>query len=70
MWSLRERNDGAMYVTYDRERFFTRHLRGRYELVGPQNNTYTSYCVRINQEHGLFCVDDDEGNVRVLVLEN
>ena len=70
MWSLRQRNDGTMYVTYDRERFFTRNLRGRYEFVGPQNNQYTSYCVRINQKQGLFCVDDDEGNVRVLVLEN
>ena len=70
MWSLKQRNDGSIYLTYDRDRFFSRHLRGRWELVGPQNNVYTDYCVRVNSEQGLLTASDDEGNVRVLVLEN
>ena len=70
MWSLKERNDGSTYLTYDRDRFFTRHLRGRWEYLGPQGNKYTDYCVRVNREQGLLTASDDEGNVRVLVLEN
>ncbi len=69
MWSLRERKDGTLYLTYDRYRRFTNSLRGIWELVGKQGSTYTDHCVRVNQQAGYFCANDDEGNVRVLVLE-
>jgi hypothetical protein len=70
MWSLRQRKDGSFFLTYDRERRFTHNLRGTWEFVGPQGNTYTAKCVRTNSQRGLLCCNDDEGNVRVLVLED
>ena len=69
MWSLKVRNDGTLYLTFDRERRYTNSLRGVWVLVGPQAVSYTAHAVRINENAGLFCVDDDEGGVRCLVLE-
>jgi hypothetical protein len=68
MWSARQKSDGEVYLTYDRYRF-TRDLRGLWEYLGPKDNTYTAYAVRVNQNAGYLCCADDEGNVRVLVLE-
>lgn len=67
MHSLRQRPDGTFYLTYDRERRFNNNLRGVWEWCGPQESTYTDQCVKVNEEAGLLCCEDDEGNVRVLV---
>jgi len=69
MWSLRQKQDGTFWLTYDRDRYYTNNLRGRWEFVGKQDSAYTAHCVRTNQKAGYPCVNDDEGNVRVLVLE-
>lgn len=68
MYSLRQKENGEFYLTYDRERWRIHDLRGRWELVGVTDNEYTKYCTRVNTEAGLLCVPDDEGNTRVLVL--
>jgi hypothetical protein len=70
MWSLRQRDDGSFYLTYDRYRRFTNSMRGRWEYVGPQDSAYTAMCVRVNKDAGYTCCNDDEGGVRVLVLED
>ena len=69
MWSLRQKNSGEFFLTYDRTRRFTSALRGLWEFVGPQGNIYTEKCVKANTARGLLCAPDDEGGVRVLVLE-
>lgn len=69
MWSLRQKQNGEFFLTYDRSRRYTNNLRGSWEFLGPQDNAYTPYAVRVNQRSGLLCAPDDEGNVRVLVLE-
>lgn len=70
MWSLRQKKSGEFFLTYDRERRVNPYLRGLWEFVGPQDNAYTAQCVRINEARGLLCCNDDEGNVRCLVLED
>lgn len=69
MWSLKQKQDGEIYLTYDRTRRFMHSYRGIWEFVGPQENAMTAHCVRVNEDAGLICANDDEGNVRVLVLE-
>lgn len=69
MWSLRNREDGTFYLTYDRDRWYTGRVRGLWELVGPRDAVSTIKAVAINQSQGYTCCNDDEGNVRVLVLE-
>jgi hypothetical protein len=69
MWTLKTKENNEAYLTYDRERRFSPSLRGIWELIGPQSNVYTTHCVVVNQQQGLLCVPDDEGHVRVLVLE-
>jgi hypothetical protein len=68
MWSLRQRENDEFYLTYDKDRWRTRDLRGLWELIGATENEYTKYCVRVNTEAGLLCAPDDQGNTRVLVL--
>jgi hypothetical protein len=68
MWSLREKQDGSFYLTYDKDRWRTRDLRGLWEFVGATESEYTKYCVRVNRKAGLLCANDDQGNTRVLVL--
>lgn len=70
MWSLRRKQDGSFYLTYDRFRRFSNNFRGIWEYVGPQDNTYTHHCVRVNENAGHLTANDDEGGVRVLVLED
>lgn len=70
MWSLRQKQDGSMYLTYDKFRRFNSGFRGIWELIGPQGNRYTEYCIRVNEGRGLLTCPDDEGHVRVLVLED
>lgn len=70
MWSLKEKDDGTIYLTYDRFRWFTNSLRGIWEPVGPIGAVYTNTAIRVNQRAGYLCCNDDEGNVRVLVLED
>lgn len=70
MWSLRQRPDGTFYLTYDHSRrYSTSQLRGLWELVGPQEVTATNKAVQENKKQGYTHCNDDEGNVRVLVLE-
>jgi hypothetical protein len=69
MWSLRQKPDGSFFLVFDKERRPNHSLRGLWEFVGKQDSIYTARCVRINTEAGLLCANDNEGNVRVLVLE-
>ena len=69
MWSLRLKDSGEFYLTYDRERRFTRDLRGRWEFLGEQSNAYIPHVIRTNENNGYLCCNDDEGGVRILVLE-
>jgi hypothetical protein len=68
MWSLRERKDGSIYLTYDRDRRGTLQLRGLWEFIGWQSNEYVKYAVMVNESAGHLCCPDDEGAMRVLVL--
>ena len=70
MWSLRFSEKDGFYLTYDRERRRCWGLRGSWEFLGPISNDLTKHCVRVNKKRGLFCVPDDEGDMRVLVLED
>lgn len=70
MWSLRQKEDGEFFLTFDRSRRFTNNLRGLWEYVGPQDVSYTTHAVKQNERNGLLCCKDDEGAVRVLILEN
>lgn len=69
MWSLRLRHDNSFYLTFDSSRRRTTLFRGVWELIGPQNNSHTSLSVNANRRAGLLCCNDDEGGVRVLILE-
>jgi hypothetical protein len=68
MWSLRQKQDGSFYLVFDKDRWRTRDLRGSWMLIGPTDNEYLKYCVRVNKQAGLLCAPDTEGNTRVLVL--
>lgn len=68
MWSLAQKEDGEIYLTYDKFRRYNYQYRGIWEFVGPQDNAYTAYAIRVNQNAGHICCNDDEGNVRVLIL--
>jgi hypothetical protein len=68
MWVLKEKENGEFYLTYDIDKRRNWYGRGIWEIVGPQGNSYTERCVRINAQAGYLCANDDEGNVRVLVL--
>lgn len=69
MWTVKQKQDGSFYLTYDKFRRFNPNHRGLWEWVGPQDSAQTAYCVRVNEKAGYICCNDDEGNVRVLVLE-
>lgn len=69
MWSLRQKQSGEFYLTFDRTRRFSNSLRGIWEYVGKQDVAYTAYATKVNEAAGLLCAKDDEGGVRVLVLE-
>lgn len=69
MWSLRVRPDNTVYLTFDRDRRPTNQLRGRWELIAMQNATETNKIIWVNTKSGYLCVDDDQGGVRMLVLE-
>ena len=68
MWSLRQKSSGELYLTFDRSRRYDTKMRGLWELVGKKDIAYTAKAVRANEANGLLCCNDDEGNVRVLVL--
>lgn len=70
MWRLRLKETGEPYLTYDKEHPFSNNLRGRWELLGLQSNTYVQFCAETNERAGLLCANDDEGNIRVLILED
>lgn len=70
MWSLKQRNDGTFYLTYDRTRRFDYNYRGIWEWIGVQGSAYTESVVRKNRAAGYICCEDDEGSVRILVLED
>lgn len=67
MWRLDMNPDRTFILVYDRG-WKHSSLRGLWEIVGKQGSTYTEYCVKVNRAAGHLCVNDDEGNVRVLVL--
>ena len=70
MWSLRQKEDGSFFLTFDRYRRYSYNLRGTWEWIGPQGNEYTAYAKRVNENLGYLCANDDEGSVRILVLED
>lgn len=70
MWSLRLKEDGSFYLTYDMYRRYTNSLPGVWELVGPKDLALTKYCVKVNELRGLLSAEDDQGNMRTLVLEH
>lgn len=70
MWVLRQKSDGSLYLTFDKFRFVHPQLRGVWQYVGPQGNALTDHCVRMNENMGYYCMNDDEGGVQVLVLED
>lgn len=69
MWSMRRREDGSFYLTFDRYRRSTHNYPGLWEFVGKQDLNYTRVAVETNARTGYWCLPDDEGNMRVLVLE-
>ena len=75
MWSLRRKQDGSFYLTFDRERRFTFNLPGRWEWIGSQGATpegiaHVNRAVKLNRRAGYLVCPDDEGGVRALVLEH
>jgi hypothetical protein len=69
MWVIKQKKSGEFYLTYDRERRLSYNLRGLWEYICPQDSTQASYLIRVNQEAGYLCCNDDENGVRMLVLE-
>jgi hypothetical protein len=69
MWSLKQKQDGTFYLTYDKFRRFTFNTKGLWEWIGPQNSSHMPHIIRVNESSGHLCCNDDEGNVRALVLE-
>lgn len=69
MWRLRQRDDGSVYLTFDKNPNQNSYTRGKWVLIGAKGLPETKSCVNINERHGSICVEDDEGNVRVLVLD-
>jgi len=68
MWVIKQKSDDSFYLTYDRTRSINPNLRGIWEWVGKSDNLYTAHCVKVNEQQGLICAKDDEGNTRVLIL--
>ena len=69
MWSLRQKADGSFYLTFDRGRRFTYQLRGVWDFVGRADNEHTQKYVRANLQAGYYVLPDDEGSMRMLILE-
>lgn len=69
MWSLRQKTTGEFYLTYDHSRRFTFNLRGIWEWIGPQGASATAKSISANKQAGYLIANDDEGGVRVLLLE-
>jgi len=70
MWSLRIRQDGSFYLTYDRNRIRRYDFRGSWEYIGRTSDNDMARISRINRAAGLLVADDDRGDTRVLVLED
>ena len=70
MWTLKQKENGEVYLNYDRSNRYSNSYRGIWEYVGKQDTVYTDHAVKVNRSQGYICANDDEGNVRVLVLEN
>jgi hypothetical protein len=68
MWSLRERTDGSIYLTFDKFRRYTYTVPGLWEFVGSQIHVDTPRLVEQNRQAGYLVLNDDEGGVRALVL--
>lgn len=77
MWTLKMRQDKSFYLNYDKTRRFFQdglgyhslNLPGQWELICHQGQTGTDHIVQVNKNAGYFCVNDDEGGVRALILE-
>jgi len=69
MWSLRERNNGSFYLVFDKDRRRTHNLRGVWEYLCSQDTEYTNGYIRVAKEAGYLTCGDNEGNVRILILE-
>ena len=69
MWSIDVNKNGEFYLVFDRARRYNHLVRGLWILIGPKDNEYTKKCVVSNRQQGYYCLNDDEGNTRMLVLE-
>ena len=70
MWSLRRRpEDNTFYLIYDRDRRYNWQLRGVWEYLCGQDNEYTQGYIRTARQNGYLICNDNEGNVRILILE-
>lgn len=77
MWTLKMRKDKSFYLTYDKTRRYfqyevgnhSQNLPGQWELICNQGQKDTDHLVRVNQNAGYFLVNDDEGGIRALILE-
>lgn len=75
MWTIKQDKTG-FYLTFDKTRRFfqyalghhSENLPGQWELIGRTRDVETDYLVRVNQEAGYYCLADDEGGVRALIL--
>lgn len=69
MWFLKQKKTGEFYLSRDGYSRFNGNLRGMWEYICQQDGFYASYLVRVNQEAGYLCCNDDENGIRLLVLE-
>jgi hypothetical protein len=70
MWVLKTKANGEQFLTYDKTKYRDPFQRGSWEYVGPQSSPQIEDIIRFNKQTGLQCVKDDEGGVRVLVLQD
>lgn len=70
MWTLKTLESGETILTYDKTRYRTNQERGTWAYIGLQSSPMINEIIRINEANGLVCCNDDEGSVRVLVLQD
>ena len=70
MWTLKVRQDGSVFLSYDRTRRFNPRFRGLWEYIGPRDHEDIGRIIEVNEAAGVMCVEDDRGGVRMLVLKD
>lgn len=70
MWSLRTKDDGTFYLTFDRSRRYTYNLRGEWVWICSSTAVTKGFYIQMAKMTGHLVAEDDEGGVRALVLED